>query len=150
VTRYQSATATVDIRDKTMMLVADSAQKVQVLRDQQLSTSDRFIRYIQTRDSTLVQSDGTYLLRDPANTQAPEIRGVGEWSYMMAPDHAIVLTHGSFPANNGGDTWQMSFERTKLIGDSTGLKDFTMYSRNLRMTSCLDSVPDFFFRLKNA
>jgi hypothetical protein len=148
ITRFHGDSASFDAANRGLVLIADSGKQVQIQRGQEVAISDCAIRYDQA-PKAMISLCGRYGLHDPSSTQAPDIRGVGALVYDFG-EKSVRFENASFPVQSG-ETWQMAFKEAKIVGDSTaGMKSSTTYMSGLIMTSCLDSVPDYYLQISKA
>jgi hypothetical protein len=148
VTRFQGSRATYDARSKDLRLDADSAQRAAVERNGQLAVSDSAIFYNQSTSETT--NLGHYIINLPGSTEAP-IRGVGRYSY-NASERFGRFTNAKLPFSNG-ETWYLDIRAgaVKLDPVKAGEKTpATIYIEGLKSTSCPDSIPDYYFKVKSA
>jgi hypothetical protein len=139
VTRFQAARATYDALSKDLRLDASADQRAAVDRNGQVMVSDSTIYYNQATNTTT--NLGCYVLNLPGSTEAP-IRGCGQVSYDAA-NRSSQFTRANVPFNNG-ENWYLYVNAGAAQVDSSAGKA-TIYVRGGRITSCPDSVPDYYF-----
>lgn len=145
VTRFQGTRATYDARTKDLRLDATEKEHAAVDRDGQLAVSDSAIFFNQTTgDFTNL---GNYVINVPGSTEAP-IRGYGRWNY-NANDRSGLFTNARLPFNNG-ENWYLDITTGAVKMDSAKTGAATVYINGGRITSCPDSIPDYYFRVKTA
>jgi hypothetical protein len=148
ITRFQGTRATYDALTKDLRLDAGKGQPAAVERGGQLAVSDSAIYYNQTTSETT--NLGHYVINLPGSTEAP-IRGFGQWNY-NANERMGQFTNAKLPFNNG-ETWYLDISAGAVKLDSAaanGKKAATIYIDGLKSTSCPDSVPDYYFKIKTA
>lgn len=142
ITRFQGARVTYNAETKDLRLDAAKDQRAAVDRNGQTMVSDSTIYYNQANNTTTNQ--GCYLLNLPGSTEAP-IKGCGQVTYDAA-NKTSQFTHASVPFNNG-ENWYLYVNAGAAKIDSTvnGKGAATIYVRGGRITSCPDSIPDYYF-----
>src|SRR5258708_5661921 len=145
VTRFQGGRATYDARTKDLRLDANHAEPAVVDRNGPLSVSDSAIFYNETSGD--VTNFGNYVINLPGSTEAP-IRGVGRYSYNVK-ERFGQFTNAKLPFNNG-ENWYLDITTGAVKMDSTKSGAATIYIDGGRITSCPDSVPDYYFAVKTA
>jgi hypothetical protein len=142
VTKFQAARATYDAATKDLKLDASKTQRAAVDRNGQVMVSDSTIFYNDATNTT--RNLGCYVLNLPGSTEAP-IRGCGQVSYNAA-DKTSQFTKASVPFNNG-ENWFLYVNAGAAQVDTTaeGKGTATIFVRGGRITSCPDSVPDYYF-----
>jgi hypothetical protein len=145
VTRFQGARVTYDAVSKDLRLDASKAQKAAVDRNGQVMVSDSTIFYNQASSTTT--NEGCYVLNLPGSTEAP-IRGCGTVTYNAA-NRTSQFTKANVPFNNG-EYWLLYLDAGAAEIDTTeaGKGSATIWGRSGRITSCPDSVPDYYFSSK--
>jgi LptD protein len=144
-TRFQGARATYDARTKDLRLDANQNEHAAVDRNGQLSVSDSAIFYNETTGD--VSNFGHYVINLPGSTEAP-IRGIGRYSYNVK-DRFGQFTNAKLPFNNGED-WYLDITTGAVKMDSAKAGAATIYIDGGKITSCPDSVPDYYFAVKTA
>jgi len=145
VTRFQGTRATYDARTKDLRLDANGKARAAVDRNGQLAVSDSAIFFNQT--SGEVTNLGNYIINLPGSTEAP-IRGFGRWNY-NSNDRSGLFTNARLPFNNGAN-WFLDIATGAVQMDSAKSGAATIFIDGGRITSCPDSVPDYFFAVKTA
>ena len=142
VTRFQASRVTYDANSKDLRLDAAKGQRAVVDRNGQTMASDSTIYYNQGSNTTT--NLGCYELNMPGSTEQP-IKGCGQVSY-RASDKTSQFTNANVPFNNG-EMWFLHVNAGAAQVDTTinGKGAATIYVRGGRITSCPDSVPDYFF-----
>ena len=142
VTRFQGARVTYDATSKDLRLDAAKGQSAMVDRNGQVMVSDSTIYYNQTTNTTT--NLGCYELNLPGSTEQP-IKGCGQVSYNAA-NRGAQFTNANVPFNNG-ENWYLYVNAgaAQIDSTTTGKGAATIYVRGGRITSCPDSVPDYYF-----
>jgi hypothetical protein len=142
ITRFQGSRVTFDANSKDLRLDASKDQRAAVDRNGQIMVSDSTIYYNQNTNTTT--NLGCYELTLPGSTEEP-IKGCGQVSY-NAGNRGAQFTHANVPFNNG-ENWFLYVNAGAAQIDTTvnGKNAATIYVRGGRITSCPDSVPDYFF-----
>jgi hypothetical protein len=142
VTKFQGARVTYDATTKNLRLDATRDQRAAVDRNGQTMVSDSTIFY--NEGSSTTTNLGCYVLNMPGSSDAP-IRGCGQVSY-RATDKTSQFTNADVPFNNG-ENWYLHVNAGAAQIDSTlkGKNAATIYVRGGRITSCPDSIPDYYF-----
>ena len=144
ITRYQGETAFFNAEKKILDLLAAKNHRAIVDRDSQVVVSDSGIYYSEA--SRHVTTGGRYTMK-PGGGQA-DIMGHGRGDYNLA-ERSVSVTNARFPINNG-EMWYLEVGRAKVIIDSTGAKNSTLYAGRGSITSCDDSIPDYHFEYGEA
>ena len=141
VTRFQGARVTYNADTKDLRLDASKDQRAAVDSNGQTMASDSTIYYNQGSNTTT--NMGCYELNLPGSTDQP-IKGCGQVSY-RASDRTSQFTHANVPFNNG-ENWFLYVNAGAAQVDTTvnGKGAATIYVRGGRITSCPDSVPDYY------
>jgi hypothetical protein len=142
ITRFQAQRITYDANTKDLRLDAGK-QRAAVERNGQLMVSDSTIYYNQASNTTT--NTGCYTLNFPGSTEAP-IRGCGMVNY-NASERFANFTNASAPFNNG-QSWYLHVTSGAAQLDTTKSGALTLYIRGGRITSCPDSIPDYYFQGK--
>ena len=146
VTRFQGTRATYDARTKDLRLDATRKERAAVDRNGELAVSDSAIFFNQTSGD--VTNLGNYIINLPGSTEAP-IRGFGRWNY-NANDRSGQFTNAKLPFNNG-ETWYLDISSGAVKMDSAKSGAATIYiDHGAKLTSCPDSIPDYYFQVKTA
>jgi hypothetical protein len=146
ITRYQGDTAFFNAQRRSLDLLAAKNQRAVVERDSQMVVSDSGIYY--TEATKNIETGGHYIFR-PGGGQA-DITGFGRSAYDMA-ERSGSIENANLPVNNG-ETWYMHVNKAKVVMDTSKAANSTIYigAGGGTMTSCPDSVPDFYFAYKEA
>jgi LptD protein len=143
VTQYQGEKITFDAQSRGVALT----KKAIVQRDSELVKSDSTITYSGSGSTIRVNSraNGHNVFVTPG--QAPLVSS-GAATYNLANRRAVVNElRTSLPEN--GQIMQITGERVVIaLGDSAAknANDATYYLRDGTITSCDDSIPDYYFR----
>jgi hypothetical protein len=140
VTRFQAARATYDANSKDLRLDAGKDQRAAVDRDGQTMASDSTIYYNEATNTTT--NEGCYVLNFPGSTEAP-IKGCGKVTY-DASNRGARFTNARAPFNNG-EMWYLQVTTGAAQVDTAADGKLTLYMRGGRITSCPDSIPDYYF-----
>jgi hypothetical protein len=142
VTKFQGARVTYDANTKDLRLDASKDQRAAVDRNGQTMATDKTIFYNQATNTTTNQ--GCYELNLPGSTDAP-IKGCGEVTYNSG-DRSAQFTRANVPFNNG-ENWFLYVNAGAAQIDTTkdGKSASTIFVRGGRITSCPDSIPDYYF-----
>ena len=141
VTRFQASRVTFNADTKNLRLDAAKDQRAAVDRNGQVMVSDSTIYYNQGTNTTT--NEGCYTLTVPGSTDAP-IRGCGTVTY-DATNRAAQFTNANAPFNNG-EMWYMHITAGAAQVDTAADGKLTLYVRGGRITSCPDSIPDYYFK----
>lgn len=141
ITRFQATRATYDATTKDLRLDASAKQRAAVDRNGQVMVSDSTIYYNQATNKTI--NEGCYVLNFPGSTEAP-IRGCGRVSY-DASNRSAQFTRANVPFNNGENWFLYVSAGAAQIDTSSAGAAATIYVRGGRITSCPDSIPDYYF-----
>jgi lipopolysaccharide export system protein LptA len=144
-TRYQGDKAVFNAQTHTLQL---NGKKAGVNRDQTVLVGDSIV----FNDSTkIVRARGdTVTLRDPQQ-QAADVVAHGEMAYNIelrrgvAQNLTTEITEGQHWFV-GGKTTAFKSDTTAFVSDTTRGRETAFYVRNGTITSCDDSIPDYYFR----
>jgi hypothetical protein len=141
ITRFQGARVTYNAETKDLRLDASKDQRAAVDRNGQTMVSDSTIYYNQGTNTTT--NLGCYELTMPGTTE--QIKGCGQVSY-NAVNRGATFTNANVPFNNG-ENWFLYVNAGAAQVDTLvdGKNAATIYVRGGRITSCPDSVPDYYF-----
>jgi lipopolysaccharide transport LptD-like protein len=140
-TRYQGNVAVFNAQTRALQL---TGKKAGVNRDQTVLVGDSIIY----NDSTkiVVARGDTIILRDPQQQAADVVAHHG-----MAYDverHRGVVENISTEIEQTGQHWFVGGKDAAFISDTTRGRETAFYVRNGTITSCDDSIPDYYFRSK--
>jgi len=139
-TRYQSDTANFSAQAHVLTLLPATGGSAAVRRQTQTVVSDSAIYYSEQSHSVTV--GGHYVLSDPSSHQA-DVHGFGVASYNLTERYARV-TNARFAVDNG-QAWYLTARTAALVGDSSSVGGMRYYARKGTLTSCSDSIPDYYF-----
>jgi len=152
ITKFQGGRATYDAVSKDLRLDASKSQVAAVDRNGQTAVSDSAIFSNQTTNN--VTNLGHYTINLPGSTQAP-IKGFGQWSYNSG-ERSGQFTNAKVPFNNG-ENWFMDIDAgavqlPPVTSTANGAKPVspTIYIDGGKITSCTDSIWDYYFQVKTA
>ena len=140
-TRYQGDIAVFNAQTRALEL---TGKKAGVNRDQTVLVGDSIIY----NDSTkiVVARGDTIILRDPQQ-QAADVIARGRMAYNVELHRGIVKKI-STETEQGGQHWFVFGNDAAFISDTTRGRETAFYVRNGTITSCDDSIPDYYFRSK--
>ena len=149
ITRFQATSATYDAVTKDLRLDAGAKQRAAVDRNGQVMVSDSTIYFNQTTNKTT--NLGCYVLNFPGSVEAPirSARGpdgkCGQVSY-DASSRSAQFTRANVPFNNGANWFlYVNAGAAQIDTSKSGAGAATIYVRGGRITSCPDSIPDYYF-----
>jgi hypothetical protein len=153
VTKFQGGRATYDARTKDLRLDASKSQVAAVDRNGQTSVSDSAIYSNQTTND--VTNLGHYIITLPGAGQAP-IRGFGQLLYNSG-DREGQFTNAKLPVNNG-QNWFLDISAgavqlppvNSTAPAGTKPPAPTIFIEGLKLTSCTDSIWDYYFQVATA
>src|SRR6185437_9132113 len=145
VTRYTGDTANFAETTHALQLLAAKGRPAVVQRDSQIVVSDSGIYYSEA--TRRVTTSGNYRLSDPSSGQA-DITGVGHAVYSLA-EHSAQVTNANIPVNNG-EMWYLHMHVANVVADSGKGNTSTVYGTGGTLTSCSDSIPDYYFAIGTA
>ena len=140
-TRYQGDIAVFNAQTRALEL---TGKKAGVNRDQTVLVGDSIIY----NDSTkiVVARGDTIILRDPQQ-QAADVIARGRMAYNVEL-HRGVVQNISTQIEETGQHWFVGGNEAAFISDTTRGRETAFYVRNGTITSCDDSIPDYYFRSK--
>jgi hypothetical protein len=140
-TRYQGDIAVFNAQTRALEL---TGKKAGVNRDQTVLVGDSIIY----NDSTkiVVARGDTIILRDPQQ-QAADVIARGRMAYNVEL-HRGVVQNISTQIEETGQHWYVGGNDAAFISDTTRGRETAFYVRNGTITSCDDSIPDYYFRSK--
>jgi hypothetical protein len=140
-TRYQGDIAVFNAQTRALEL---TGKKAGVNRDQTVLVGDTIIY----NDSTkiVVARGDTIILRDPQQ-QAADVVARGRMAYNVEL-HRGVVQNISTQIEETGQHWFVGGNDAAFISDTTRGRETAFYVRNGTITSCDDSIPDYYFRSK--
>jgi hypothetical protein len=142
VTRYEGDVVSFDANTNAFAVQASPSQRAQVERDGQRVDTDSTIVY---RDRH-VDVNGRF--RMVAGGGQPPVAGFGSASYDLAA-RSGRLTNAELTLDESGATWFVKSEIGKTaLGDSARNIPTRFYGLGGTLTSCEDSIPDYYFRMK--
>jgi len=143
VTRYEGDVVTFDALTKAFAIAAAAARKAQVEREGQHVVTDSSIVY--TDRTRTVNVSGNFRIV-PGSNQAP-IQGTGNANYNLA-ERSGRLTNAAVTIEESGASWYIRSEIGKTaLGDSTRHIPARFYGIGGTLTSCDDSLPDYYFKI---
>jgi len=137
-TRYQGDRVLFDAPHKILHIEGKPAA---VGREQTLVVGDTVIY----NDSTkiVVALGDTVVLRDPSQNSA-DVVSRGRVSYDAARHRAIVSN--VVTSVESGDRYYIGGKSATFVGDTSAAKHSAFYIKNGIITSCDDSIPDYYFK----
>jgi lipopolysaccharide assembly outer membrane protein LptD (OstA) len=136
-TRYQGDTVVFDAQNKKLRIEGEPAA---VGREQTIVVGDTIL-YDDLAEVVTAISD-TVILHDPSK-QSADIISHGRVTYNISRQRG-TLTNVSTSVESG-QTYFLKGGQTTFVHDSTAAKRTSYYIRNGMITSCDDSVPDYYF-----
>lgn len=146
VTRYQGDTANFAQASHALQLLAAKDRPAIVQRDSQTVVSDSGIYY--SESTRRVTTCGNYRLSDPTSGQADITGSRGCAVYSLA-EHSAQVTNANIPVNNG-EVWYLHMNVAKVVADSGKANQSTVYGKGGTLTSCSDTIPDYYFAIGTA
>ena len=146
VTRFQGITSVFDATNHAFEIVAGDSVRAAVQRGDQTVVTDSLIIYDEGSKVATVRG-ARIVVSDPSSGQA-DIVSSGTITYNLATGSAFI-TNPRFPVENG-ETWYVQVDRARMVtvpADS-GRAGRVFYGRGGTITSCEDSIPDYFFLTK--
>jgi len=141
-TRYEGNTVTFDAGSNAFTVAGGAAQRAQVERDGQRVDTDSLIVYRERH----VDVNGKFRMV-PGGGQPP-IAGFGAATYDLA-GRSGRLTNAELTMDESGNRWFLKSEIGKTaLGDSARGTPTRFYGLGGTLTSCEDSIPDYYFRMK--
>jgi hypothetical protein len=140
-TRYQGDIAVFNAQTHALEL---TGKKAGVNRDQTVLVGDSIL-YNDSTKIVLARGD-TIILRDPQQ-QAADVIARGRMAYNVEL-HRGVVQKISTETEQGGQHWFVFGNDAAFISDTTRGRETAFYVRNGTITSCDDSIPDYYFRSK--
>ncbi|MEK7401047.1 MAG: putative LPS assembly protein LptD [Gemmatimonadota bacterium] len=142
VTRYEGDVVSFDANTNAFAVQAAATQRAQVERDGQRVDTDSTIVY---RDRH-VDVNGRF--RMVAGGGQPPVAGFGSASYDLAA-RSGRLTNAELTLDESGAKWFVKSDIGKTaLGDSARKIPTRFYGLGGTLTSCEDSIPDYFFKMK--
>lgn len=138
-TRYQSDTAVFDARTHTLRL---KGTKSGVNRDQTVLVGKTIVYSDSTK--IVLATGEPVILRDPQQ-QAADVVAQGQMAYNIE-EHRGVVTNISTSIAETGEQWFVNGKTAAFVSDTTRGRETAFYVRNGTITSCDDSIPDYYFR----
>lgn len=137
-TQYQGDSVFFNAADRVLRIVGRPAA---VGREQTLVVGDTVIY----NDSTkiVVALGDTVVLRDPTQ-QSADVIARGRVTYSTESRRASITNVRTSVEN--GQTYFVSGKTATFVGDTTKGKQNTIYIHNGIITSCDDSIPDYYFK----
>jgi hypothetical protein len=142
VVRYQAQDVGFAAAGRTMTLTGTDSAKAAVQRDSTVLVADS-IRYSDSTKVIAARGD-TIIMREPS--QRGDVIGLREFSYDV--ERREGLANEFRTVASAGEDWQVTAHRAAFVSDSASDRN-TVYGRDGRITSCLDSVPHYHFRAKD-
>ncbi|MGH7652985.1 MAG: LPS-assembly protein LptD [Gemmatimonadaceae bacterium] len=138
-TRYQGDTVVFNAQTHTLNLVGGKAG---VKRDQTVLVGDT-ISYSDSTKIVVARGD-TVILRDPSQ-QAADVIAQGRMAYNIEA-HRGSVTNISTSIAQTGENWFVRGANATFVNDTVRAHEITYYVRNGIITSCDDTIPDYYFR----
>ena len=143
VVRYQAEDVGFAAAGRTMTLTGTDSAKAAVQRDATVLVADS-IRYSDSTKVIAARGD-TIVMRDPS--QRADVVGHRELTYDVENREGRTNEFSTL-ANAGAQVdWQVTAHRAAFVSDTASDRN-TVYGRDGRITSCLDSVPHYHFLAK--
>jgi hypothetical protein len=144
VTRYEGGVVTFDAVTKALAIAAATAQRAIVQRDSMRAVTDTQIVYDDRTNSVSVSGRFSIVLGEG---QAP-VQGSGTARYNLAR-RSGRLTNARTTVDESGERWFIQSEISiPVLGDSARGIYPRFYGLDGTLTSCDDSIPDYYFRMK--
>lgn len=144
-TRYEGEVVTFDAITKAMAISASAGRAAIVEREGQRVVTDSLILYSDRTRSVNVRGRSFEIV--PGGGQAP-ISGTGTASYNLS-ERSGRLTNATITVEESGQRWFIESAIAKtVLGDSTRGIGPRYYGLGGSLTSCEDSIPDYYFRLR--
>ncbi len=142
VTRYEGDVVTFDAATSAFAILAAATQRAQVEREGQRVDTDSLIVY---RDRHV---DVSGRFRMVAGGGQPPIAGTGTATYDLA-ERSGRLTNAELTMDESGARWFVKSAIGKTaLGDSARHIPTRFYGVGGTLTSCEDSIPDYYFRMR--
>lgn len=138
VTRYQGDKVTFNAETKAITIIG---RRAGVSREGAIIVGDT----ITYSDSTkiVVALGDSLVLRDP-NQGADDVTSRGRIAYNVESHRGSVTNIST--AVESGEKWYIRGAEATFVGDTTKAKATAFYAKNGIITSCDDSVPDYYFK----
>lgn len=146
-TRFQGEIVTFDARQRAFQIQAGDTVTAAVERGTQTVVTDTVIIYEEANKIATVRGS-RIVISDPSTNQA-DIVSRGLVQYNLATGSASI-TNPRFPVEEGGASWYLSVLQARMVPVRTdsGKTGQVFYGRGGTITSCPDSVPDYYFETK--
>jgi hypothetical protein len=142
VTRYEGSVVSFEAGSNAFSVKAGSGQRAQVERDGQRVDTDSTIVY---RDRH-VDVNGRF--RMAAGAGQPPVAGFGSATYDLSA-RSGRLTNAELTIDESGAKWFVKSEIGKTaLGDTARHVPTRFYGLGGTLTSCEDSIPDYYFKMK--
>jgi hypothetical protein len=138
VTRYQGDKVTFNAETKAITIIG---RRAGVSREGAIIVGDT----ITYNDSTkiVVALGDSLVLRDP-NQGADDVTSRGRIAYNVESHRGQVTNIST--AVESGEKWYIRGAEATFVGDTTKAKATAFYAKNGIITSCDDSIPDYYFK----
>ena len=141
-TRYQGAQAVFNAQTRALVIQGAKGIKTGVSRDQTVLVGDS-ITYNDSTKIVIARGD-TVILRDPQQ-QAADVIASGQMAYNVEL-HRGVVTNIATQIAETGQQWFVNGKTAAFVSDTTRGRETAFYVRSGTITSCDDSIPDYYFR----
>jgi lipopolysaccharide assembly outer membrane protein LptD (OstA) len=137
-TRYQGDSVLFNAQNKSLRIEGDPAA---VSRDQMIAIGDTVLYNDATKFVT-ARGD-TVILHDPSQ-QSADVIAKGSVTYDVAKGRGTATNIST--SVESGNTYYLSGGKTAFVRDTSAAKRSAYYVHNGIITSCDDSVPDYYFK----
>lgn len=147
VTRYQGSTVIFDASQRAFEIQAGDTVSAVVQRDARTVVTDSLIVYEETNRNVTVRGK-RIVLSDPSSGQA-DVVSSGTVQYNLATGSALI-TNPRFPVEDGAEQWYVTVDKARMVRvpSDTGRAGQIFYGSGGTITSCEDSIPDYYFLTK--